>query len=341
MKKYFRIITLFIALLTLAGVIGVVRGAFKLPIDHAEFDHINHRQPGSSQKVNAPVQTDYDDDIEFIHYSDEDKVLRLEFEGKIEKELYLDPNSSEIETFEILRRGKPVYLRFFSPAFYQAYGQKSQGVVILTRINPAELKVDPHNNVAADFPATEQLTTADLSFALIHSYLENHNKVDKKRPLCNAENANGLLLGVASSSCYIVCQGKSEVMTKFLASSTRMVHMWSRRKSLDGGYIFLWSELHTALEIFGNGKWYVGDPSYGFAYVKDATGLRLDTKEFIDYLTQQKSNELIFGLVHKGIIHEVPGEFVIKEKSGISGFYYTSDKRLEYKPVRDEPEFHE
>ena len=289
----------------------------------------------------VPKPTHYDGDIESIQYNREDSTLRLGFAKEHPRVFYLDPDSLEIQTFEIQRTGMLGYIRFFSPTFYEAYGQKSPGVVILTRTNPAELRADPLNKIAVDFPITEQPTTADLSFVLIHTYFESHNKVGTERPLCRADSANGILLGLASNSCYIACQGKSEVMAKFLASSTRIVHLWSRREKLDGGYIFLWSELHTTLEIHDNGKWYVADPSYGFAYVKDVTGLRLDTKELIKYLVQQKSNELTFGLVHDGLIHDVPGDLMITENTSLPDYYYTPDKRLEYKPIRDEPKFQE
>jgi hypothetical protein len=341
MKKHIRIITFSIAIAALVAIIGVATNQFNFPIEIAKFVPMYGGQHSDSRTLTVTEQTLSGDDILFVHHNNADNSLRLDFVGGESEVVHLDPNSLAIETFEFQRMGKPVYLRFFSPAFYESYGQTSQGVVILTGMNPADIRGDPYNKVATDFPVVEQSTTADLSFALIHYYLENHNKVDTERPVCNADNANGLLSGVASSSCYIVCQGKSEVMAHFLAASTRIVPMWSRRENLDGGYIFLSSELHTTLEIFDNAKWYVADPTYGFAYVKDTTGMRLDTKDLIAALAQEKGSELIFGLVHNGAIYEVPSELVIKENPTMPSIYYTPDKRLEYRKIRDEPEFHD
>ena len=332
MKKHLGIINLSLAIAALVGVIAFGTNRFSAPKETVEPTPV-------ISEYSDPI--DSGDNILSVTYNAEDNLLRLDFVGGGSEIVQLNPNALDIEIFEIQIEGKPVYLRFFSPAFYESYDQTSQGVVILTYINPAEITADPYNNIAADFPVAEHFTTADLSFALLHSYIENHNKVDTGNSFCDADNANDLLLGLASSSCYVVCQGKSEIMAQFLAASTRIVPMWSRRENMDGGYIFLSSELHTTLEIFDNGKWYVADPTYGFAYVKDETGLRLDAKELIATLAQQKSGELIFGLVHNGVIHEVPGELVIKENSSLPGIYYTPDKRLEYREIRDEPEFRE
>ncbi|MBL8080134.1 MAG: hypothetical protein JNM55_19350 [Anaerolineales bacterium] len=287
-----------------------------------------------SLSVQQVVDEQFYGEILNVYYDQSNTSLRLDFVGGESETIILDPNALKIEIFEIQNPSAHVYLRFFSPAFYESYGQTRQSIAILTRMNPADITSEFENRIAADFPIAVQPTKSDLSFAVLHYYFWRHNKVDKKRPVCTSNNANELLNGIASSSCYIVCQGKVEVMTHFLAPSTRrIVSLWSRRDDLDGGFIFLASELHTTLEIFDNNKWYVADPTFGFAYVENAAGVRLDTKELIAALEKQKMSELTFGLVSSGVIHEVPGDLVLKTNKTMAGIYYTPDKQLEYREI--------
>jgi hypothetical protein len=334
MNKSVKTITSFVALIALGMIVGAIITELGLPAKFARFASIQTRQYLDSRGVTLDEDAQTGSNILHVGYDENHDTLKLDFVGGGSQVVRLDPSALEMQVFEIQNLGKPVYLRFYSPAFYKSYGQTNPGVIILTRTNPSELTDDPDNKIAADFRVADQPTAADLSFAVLHSYLKSHNKVDTERPLCTAKNANELLVGVASSSCYVDCQGLSEIAAQFLTASTQIVRMWSRVRNLDNGFTFLSSEMHTTLEIFDNNTWYVADPTYGFAYVKDATGQRLSTKDLITALEKQNANELTFGLVYNGVIHEVPGDLVVKANTTMAGIYYTPDKRLDYKVIK-------
>ncbi|MCB0118011.1 MAG: hypothetical protein KDD72_03200 [Anaerolineales bacterium] len=309
MKKYTRVIILFMALLALAFTVN------------AAID-----------RLNIPVETSAgsNDDIQKVRYNGETHLLKINYKSGGSDTFTLDPDALETEVFRVKGVDSHSYLRFFSPALYESYGQSSQGIIILTRVDPANLKFDPHNDIALNFPEAEQPTAIDLGFAMIQNYLENHNKVGTGIPLCTADTADGILSGVSSSTCYVECQGKAEVTAQYLPTTTRTVIMGSRSENLEDGYIFLWSELHATVEIFSNNEWYVADPTYGFAYVKDATGRRLNVRDLIDALENQNAADLTFGLVHNGVIYDVPGDIAAQANTALAGIYYTSDKQLVY-----------
>lgn len=336
MKKRRKTISLVIALVSLAAMSAVVVNGFDLPINLGNLSFINLREPLEPREV-VDEQPANDGEILRIDYNKERDILKLDYAGGGSDLLSLELAALEIETFELQNPGMPLYLRFFSPAFYESYGQPGQGIIILTRINPADIRGDPANNIAVGFPVAKESTAADLSFAMLHNYFENHNKVDTERLICSSADPEDLLSGVASSSCYVVCQGKAEIAAKFLTASTRLVPMFSQREDLDDAILFLWSELHTTIEIYDNNKWYVADPTYGFAYVKDASGQRIDTRGLITALAKQNAGELTFGLVNNGLIYEVPGDVMVDTNTAMAAIYYTPDKRLEYQVVREEP----
>lgn len=287
-----------------------------------------------AEKVEAPILSN--GDIINLDYDEDNYFLKIDYVDGGSDTFILNPNSLAPEVFKINGFEKESYLRFFSPALYESLGQPSQGVIILTRVDPSSLVSDPNNEIASNFPALKQPTTADLGFAMIHNYLEKHNAVGIGLPLCTAGAGDEILLGVATSSCYVECNGKAEVMARFLPAATRIIIMGSRSKNLENGYIFLWSELHATIEVFSNNEWYVADPTYGFAYVKDSKGRRLNAQELINALETQKVNDLTFGLVHDGIIHDVPGEVVVNANTALAGIYYTPDKSLSYRIVKSD-----
>ncbi len=314
MKRYTRIITISMALSALAF---VIYAAIRVP--------------------NVKDWSDPSDgNILKVSYDGESHFLKINYVRNGSDTFQLDPDALEPEVFRLKGFDEESYLRFFSPALYESLGQPSQGVIILTRVDPSSLISDPYNDIASNFPALEQPTTADLGFAMIHNYLENHNSVGMGLPLCATGAGDEILSGVAASSCYIECNGKSEVMARFLPAITRIIIMGSRSEDLGNGYIFLWSELHATIEVFSYNGWYVADPTYGFAYVKDLTGRRLNAQELIKALETQKVSDLTFGLVHDGIIHDVPGEVMVNANTALAGIYYTPDKSLAYRMVKSD-----
>lgn len=315
MKRYTRIITISIVLSALAFAIYT---AIRMP---------NVRNTGSDPS---------DGNILKVSYDRESRFIKIDYARSGSDTFQLDPDALEPEVFRLKGFDEEVYLRFFSPAFYESYGQPSQGVIILTRVDPSGLISDPYNDVASEFPVVKKPTTADLGFAVMHSYLQEHNTVEGGIPLCAPGTGDEILSEVAASSCYIHCNGNSEVMARFLPAATRVIIMGSRSEVLENGYIFLWSELHATIEIFSDNGWYVADPTYGFAYVKDETGRRLNAQELIEALATQKVDNLTFGLVRDGLIYDVPGEVVVKANTTMSGIYYTPDKSLAYRMVKSD-----
>lgn len=334
MRKHINSIALSLAFLALMLTTGVAMGWSDFMLRYSKAGTVNGQYEILQAATEDSLPT-YGDILD-VRFDEEVNNLIIEYVGGESDTFHLDPTSLEPEVFDINLLGRSAYLRFFSPALYESYGQTSQGIIILTYIDPSKMRSDPGNDVASKFSPAKQPTTVDLSFAMIHNYFEEHNMVGAGLPICAANTADEILQGVASSTCYIVCQGKAEVMAQFLPTDTRFVPMWSRREDLENGYIFLWSELHSTIEVFSNNEWYVADPTYGFAYVKNTIGQRLTAQELIDALEGQEVGDLTFGLVHNGLIHDVPGELFVEANSTLAGIYYTPDKRLEYRVVNDE-----
>lgn len=136
-----------------------------------------------AEKFNIPSQTPApsDGDISSVRLDEGTRLLKIEYVGGGSDAITLTPSSLEPEVFRLKGFGGETYLRFFSPAFYESYGQPSQGIIILTRTNPSNLTSNPHNNIASEFQAAESPTAADLGFAAMYSYLQKHNMYDRRR----------------------------------------------------------------------------------------------------------------------------------------------------------------
>jgi hypothetical protein len=85
--------------------------------------------------------------------------------------------------------------------------------------------------------------------------------------------------------------------------------------------------------VFGDEKWYVADPTFGFAYVKDRQGKRLDTAELIKELSEGRSADLTFGVLSGDEIHDISGDRMLSDQPTLAALYYTSDKRPKYLAV--------
>ena len=111
-------------------------------------------------------------------------------------------------------------------------------------------------------------------------------------------------------------------------SASRLVLLYGRTDKLDRDHQFLWSEWHTTNDIRGPDGWYVADPTFGFAWVKNGAGKRLDTSGLIAAL--QGEAPLLFGVIVDGAIREVPRLEMLAEQPTLRGLYYTPDKIPHY-----------
>jgi transglutaminase-like putative cysteine protease len=118
-----------------------------------------------------------------------------------------------------------------------------------------------------------------------------------------------------------------------LPAPSRVVLLYGRTDKLNGDLSFLWSEWHTTVEVFGDGKWYVADPTFGFAYVKDRQGKRLDTAELIKEISDGRSASLTFGVLSGDQIHDLSGDRMLQAQPTLAALYYTSDKQPKYLSV--------
>ncbi|MGE0500694.1 MAG: hypothetical protein AB7I79_03435, partial [Rhizobiaceae bacterium] len=75
---------------------------------------------------------------------------------------------------------------------------------------------------------------------------------------------------------------------------------------------------------------YVADPMYGFAYVRNSSGDRLDTKGLIAAF-KENPGDLVFGVIVDGVVREVSGNDVRSGQPTFGALYYTTDKRIEYR----------
>jgi hypothetical protein len=64
---------------------------------------------------------------------------------------------------------------------------------------------------------------------------------------------------------------------------------------------------HTLVEIEGEAGWYAADPTFGYVYVKDASGARLSVQALLQSLEHDPAGKgLTFGLVYRDSIRDVP-----------------------------------
>jgi hypothetical protein len=57
---------------------------------------------------------------------------------------------------------------------------------------------------------------------------------------------------------------------------------------------------HTLVEIEGEAGWYAADPTFGYVYVKDASGARLSVQALLQSLEHDPAGKgLTFGLVYR------------------------------------------
>ena len=250
----------------------------------------------------------------------------------------VDPEKPEVQYIKLQEpTGSPqkkIVVRYISPLFYEKYGQDNGGVFVMSRgLDPSNISSDPRNPFAKEFAVAQALSPADLAFLTTHSFLIDHNKIGADRPRCADSLVADLLPAIRSGECYVACSGKSLIASQLAPSESRVVLLYSRSDKLDGDHMFLWSEWHTAIELKDSDQWYVADPTYGFAYVRNQDMHRLSTQELIGALEEDPSG-LVFGVIDDGYIREVPGPEMIAAEPTLAGLYYTIDKTPTYQARR-------
>jgi len=225
---------------------------------------------------------------------------------------------------------KPDLIRFLSTNYFGALGQRSGDVVIYSRNIQADLvKSDIRNLIADEYPLVPDISSHDASFANIRWLIRRLNRL-QGRSLCDDDNGHDLLDGLRGGLCYVSCSGQSMIAADLLPGFARVALLYADAVPLTSNTTFMQSEWHTTVEYVHDGRWYVADPTFGFAYVKDKSGRRLDTRELIDALMKKRANELTFAVVRRGRVHAVPGEKFLDREATLSSMYYTPDKRVEY-----------
>jgi hypothetical protein len=270
-------------------------------------------------------------------YDSNNETISLWF-GEVQASFVVDSKLPEVQYFKLQEpKGSPqkkIVIRYISPLFYQKYGQDNGGVFVMSRgLDPNNISSDPRNLFAKEFEVAQTLSSADLSFLTAYSFLIDYNKIGVDRPLCTDSLVSDLLPAIRSGDCYVACSGNALVASQLAPGDSRVVLLYGRSDKLDGDHMFLWSEWHTTMELKDGERWYVADPTYGFAYVRDKTMQRLSTEELITALVDDPEG-LVFGVIDDDYIREVPGLEMIASEPTLAGLYYTTDKKPTYQDRR-------
>ncbi len=247
--------------------------------------------------------------------------------------LKLNWASRELQIFQIPSvdgDDQPDLIRFFSTAYYGALDQRHGDVVIYSRnIRVDQITTDVRNLIANGFGPPPKITPTDTQFANVRWTVRRLNQA-QDRSLCGDDHGYALLNKLRGGLCYVSCSGQSMIAADLLPGFKRVVLLFADTAPLSGNMVFMKSEWHTTVEYVHDNRWYVADPTLGFAFVTDAKGIRLDTRGLIAALDANQGADLTFGVTRRGKLHAVPGNKFLEREGTLSSIYYTPDKRLEY-----------
>jgi len=311
--------------------VGVIAGLSVLAFSLAIFLRTNRAIP-----VQVP-----DGPITAVEFDSANSELKLSYPSNQLVTIGIERADKDAEIFLLQPRSSPPdTLRFLSKKYYASLGQENEGLFVLShKIRPDEIRADAYNSFAEGLPSAQALTIVDTSLIAIKALTDRYNifkhryNIWTHRVLCTSDDAKILVQKLRADVCYVACSGLSIIASQMLPAPSRIVLLYGRTDKLDGDLSFLWSEWHTTVEVFGDGKWYVADPTFGFAYVKDGQGKRLDTAELIKEIYDGRSANLIFGVLSGDQIHDLTGDRMLQEQPTLAALYYTSDKQPTYLSV--------
>jgi hypothetical protein len=272
--------------------------------------------------------------IEDVRIEKEENILLFCWNNICETRLSFD-DSAEQEIEYVLRNKENRTIgtiRYFSPALYRSLGQSTGSVFVYTDgIYPDQSQATPNSGFPGKYPQSTNLTLADKRFAMSYQILQNRNTLSSIPQYRDINNVSAMISGILNKKCYVDCTGMSFSVASFIKAESRIVTLYSKSKYLGNNHRFYWSAGHNNIEIKKDGKWYVADPTYGFAYVKDGEGNRLDSIELIKRLSGNDIERLTFGMVANMRIYDVSALDMMKFQPSIRGLYFTPDKKLKYR----------
>lgn len=274
--------------------------------------------------VSAPVTATFDP---------ASNTLRLS--GNAVAEVVLDRDVRDIAFYQIDSidgdRQRDL-LRYYSTGYYEELGQSNQDVIIYSRnIKPDGFDTWLRNRFANNFPVWDGLEQRDLWLADLQWRIKASNDF-VGRKLCSEDRGDHILAALENGDCYVSCSGESLVAADLIPGVKRVVLLYADPTQVADDIMFLTSEWHTTVEYARDGNWYVADPTFGFAFVQDQSGRRLNVKELIRELDAGRAEDLTFAAMRNGRIHAVPGDKFIERENTLASLYYTADKRIEYMP---------